>query len=152
VQVEQSDRLFEPPSFTTGQTATFGSAVRLLGYDLDYQPGEESATIRFGWQAVQPPAESYSVFVHMVGQDGAIVSQHDGIPQGDYPLYRWVAGEVVLDEVTIPLPHDLPAGDYRVRVGFYRPETGERLPVEESSGEAGADFIWLDDPIAVRPE
>jgi hypothetical protein len=152
VQVEQSDRLFEPPAFTTDQTATFGDTVRLLGYDLDYQPGEDSATIRFGWQAIQPQAESYSVFVHVVDQDGAIIAQHDGVPQGDYPLYRWVAGEVVLDEVTIPLPRDLPAGFYRVRVGFYRPETGERLPVVESSGEAGADYIWLDDPIIVRPE
>jgi hypothetical protein len=152
VQVEGSDRLFEPPALTTDQTAAFGDVVRLLGYDLDYQPGDESATIRFGWQAIQPPEDSYSVFVHVVDGDGEIVAQHDGLPRGDYPLYRWVSGEVVLDEVTLPLPHDLPAGEYRIRVGFYRPETGERLPVEESSGEAGADFIWLEDLIVVGPE
>jgi hypothetical protein len=152
VQVEGSDRLFEPPALTTDQTAAFGDVVRLLGYDLDYQPGDESATIRFGWQAIQPPEDSYSVFVHVVDGDGEIVAQHDGLPRGDYPLYRWVSGEVVLDEVTLPLPYDLPAGEYRIRVGFYRPETGERLPVEESSREAGADFIWLEDLIVVGPE
>lgn len=151
ITVLQSERLFEAPPLEHEQTADFGGVVRLLGYDLGgpFRAGD-AVPLRLVWQAVAPPEEGYSVFVHVVDEEGAIITQHDGIPRGDYPLYRWVAGEVVPDEVALTLPPDLAAGEYRVRVGFYRPETGERLPVLSSSGEAGADFVWLDAAIEVR--
>jgi hypothetical protein len=36
----------------------------------------------------------------------------------------------------IPLPADLPQGEYRVRAGLYRPDTGERLPLVGAAGDA----------------
>lgn len=151
LMVRQSERLFETPPLDHAQTATFGEVVRLVGYDLSgpFRAGE-TITLRLVWQAISPPQEGYSTFVHVVDGVDTIVAQHDAVPRGDYPLFRWVEGEIVIDDITLILPQDLTEGDYRIRVGFYRPDTGERLPILESSGLAGTDFVWLDTTLRVR--
>jgi len=70
------------------------------------------------------------VFIHLLDATGQIVAQHDGQPRnGAYPTSVWDAGEVVADEHVLDLPADLPTGAYRLRVGWYLPGTGDRLPV-----------------------
>jgi hypothetical protein len=151
VTVHQRDRLFAAPETEHEQAAEFADIVRLVGYDL---PGMavrgETVALRAVWQAIEPPDVSYSVFVHVIDSAGSIVAQHDGIPRGDYSLDRWLPGEVVIDEIPLALPNELTSGEYRIRLGFYLPETGQRLPVYSSSGEAGSDYIVLDAAIVIR--
>jgi hypothetical protein len=147
----QSERLFEPPPMAYEQSANFGERVALLGYDLPDEPATPGGTLslRLVWQLLDETDESYTVFVHLVGPDGGIVAQHDALPRGDYPLYRWLPGEVVPDEIALQLPPDLAPGEYSIRVGFYRPEDGTRLPVVESDGPAGPDYAILATPVRV---
>ena len=68
---------------------------------------------------------------------GNVVAQGDAPPQaGRYPTHWWEPGEVIADQHAIPLPADLPLGDYRVRTGLYWPDTGERLPLAGAVGDA----------------
>jgi hypothetical protein len=63
----------------------------------------------------------------LLDAEGKLVAQHDGPPNaGQSPTSGWLKGDRVLDEHQIPLPADLPAGEYRLIVGLYD-AAGERL-------------------------
>jgi hypothetical protein len=82
------------------------------------------------WQADEPLAERYAVFVHLLDGEGRLVAQQDGEPVGGFrPTTTWLAGEVIHDRVGVLLPTDLAAGEYQLVVGMYHPESGDRLPV-----------------------
>ena len=55
----------------------------------------------------------------------------------------WAPGEYVRDEHRLTLPNDLPAGDYRLIVGMYLPDGGERLRVVDEAGQQVGDHIIL---------
>jgi hypothetical protein len=57
---------------------------------------------------------------------------------GAAPTTTWLPGEIIADAYSLPLPADLPAGEYRLIVGFYNPTTGERLPTT-----LGSNFVEL---------
>ena len=118
----------EPGDIATPVSASFGEQIELLGYDVAQEGG--ALTVTLHWRAQQIPQADYTVFVHLLDTGDEAISQHDGQPQdGAYPTSIWDAGEVVVDEHGLTLPPDLPPGDYGLRVGLYRLETGERLPV-----------------------
>ncbi|NIO70616.1 MAG: hypothetical protein GTN71_16695 [Anaerolineae bacterium] len=116
--------------------ATFGDSISLLGYDLDpaaTRPGE-AFRLRLYWQAREPVGEDYTVFVHLLGEDGQLWGQHDGQPEGGfYPTSFWDEGEVIVDEHEIVLRPDTPPGEYQIVTGLYRLATGERLAVDAGS-------------------
>jgi len=116
--------------------ATFGDSISLLGYDLDpaaIRPGK-ALHLRLYWQAGKPVSEDYTVFVHLLGEDGQLWGQHDSQPEGGfYPTSFWDEGEVIADEHEIVLRPDTPLREYRIVTGLYRLATGERLAVDEGS-------------------
>jgi hypothetical protein len=120
--------------------ATFGDNISLLGYDLEpaaIRPGG-ALHLRLYWQARKPVGEDYTVFVHLLDEDGQLWGQHDGQPEGDfYPTSFWDEGEVIVDEHEIVLKPSTPPGEYQIVTGLYRLATGERLAVD--AGDRGAD-------------
>lgn len=109
----------------TSLSVQFGEGIRLLGYDLDVH---DQIGLVLYWRSEQPVAESYDVFVHVLNEQGEIVAQADSVPvAGLAPTTRWQPGDIIRDGYTIPLPSALPAGEYTLRAGLYRRETGERL-------------------------
>jgi hypothetical protein len=71
-------------------------------------------------------AQDYTVFIHLVDETGQPVAQIDRPPDGR-PTDDWQPGEMIMDSFTIPLPPDLPDGDYTWITGFYYLPTLERL-------------------------
>jgi hypothetical protein len=109
--------------------ASLAGQIELLGYDIT--AGEGGLIVTLHWRSIQPATDDYTVFVHLLDGSGQVVAQHDGQPQGGaYPTSVWDTGEIVLDEHALVLPPDLAQGDYLLRVGLYRLETGRRLPVD----------------------
>ena len=80
-------------------------------------------------------AAPLKIFIHVTNTSGDIVAQWDGLGaawQGWRPQSRlWQIH-------TIPLPADLPTGQYEVTVGIYEPESGARLLTP-----AGQDAVSL---------
>lgn len=119
--------------------AAVGDGIRLAGYDVQpatLRPGE-MLYLQLHWLVDQTPAEDWTVFTHLLQQDGAgnwvQVAGHDGPPGGgSLPTVRWRPGWRVLDEHQLALPAPLAPGIYRLAVGLYTPE-GRRLP-EANSG------------------
>lgn len=129
-----------PPDVTVRQAApqfplakTFGEQITLLGYDRageTAQPGQ----LTFYWRAEMIPTADYTVFVHILDAPGQRVAQVDGPPAGGiYPTSLWNAGEIIRD--VRPLP-ELPPGNYTVKVGLYRLDSGARLPLPGSPDDA----------------
>ena len=111
--------------------ARLGERVRLLGYTLAEEAIQAGDMVRLDlfWQTDEPLAERYSIFVHLVDDEGRLVAQQDSEPMGGFqPTNRWLAKEIVHDRAGVLLPTDLAAGEYHLLVGMYRPESGERLP------------------------
>jgi hypothetical protein len=124
-----------------------GEAIHLLGYDVQPQavrPGE-TVNLTLYWQAVGAPGENYKVFNHLVGADGFLAGQQDGLPGGGAVLSsEWVRGEVVVDRYEIGVQEGSPPGEYVLYTGMYQPDDGLRLPAWD-----GANSRWLNDMIAL---
>jgi len=116
--------------------ARWSNGLRLVGVDGvpgQFTPGEE-VKLRLVWTTDRPPVQDYTVFVHLVGPGGATVAQSDRAPEGGfYPTSGWDVGEQVKDLYSLTLPDELTAGEYQLLVGWYQPESGERLLLEDGS-------------------
>lgn len=103
----------------------FNGEIRLAGWKADQQ-GQQLVVV-LAWQALKTPYDSYTVFVHLLGPTGSIVSQHDSEPRlGQFPTSTWNRGQRVIDPHPVPLTN-LPAGSYRLEVGLYTAGNGRRL-------------------------
>lgn len=130
-----------------------GAQIRLLGYSLaedTVQPGRMVRLTLF-WQAEGGPMlERLAVFAHLSDKQGRLAAQQDSEPDGgSRPTTGWTPGEVIRDPIGILLPPDIQTGEYRLTVGLYRPDTGERLTVFDLSqgvaGETRGDQVYLDE-------
>ena len=109
---------------------------------------EPSERLSLVWQASPQVLTDYTVFVHLVDAAGNRLAGVDGQPP--VPTSQWARDEVVIDERVVPIPDDLPAGDYWLAVGLYHLDTGERLPIFDSSGTVESDGLML--PISLTPD
>ncbi len=81
------------------------------------------------WRCLAPLDADYTVFVQVLGPAGPPVAQSDRPPVAGFrPTSDWQPGEVITDHHGVPLPPDLPPGEYRLIAGLYRADTGARLP------------------------
>lgn len=97
------------------------AAVRLAGFELPVAtvaPGQTLHATLF-WQADAAPAADLLRTVTLVDAAGDPVAAQSAPPGGDaFPTSGWRAGETVRDWVALPLPADLPSGDYTLRAGL----------------------------------
>jgi hypothetical protein len=124
-----------------------GEAVRLLGYDLEPRTvgAGETLHLTLYWKAIDTPDGNYKVFNHLVGADGVLVGQQDGLPGGSAVLTgEWLPGEVVVDRYEIQIQDDATPGEVVLYTGMYRSEDGTRLPAVDGAGQR-----WLNDMIAL---
>ncbi|MCA9945579.1 MAG: glycosyltransferase family 39 protein [Anaerolineales bacterium] len=112
--------------------ARLGSEIRLLGYAFEPKmvaPGD-SVTLTLYWEAAQETAVDYTVFTHLLNEQGELLTQQDSQPQGGiYPTYIWDSGERVADTHTLIIPPDTPDGPATLAIGMYTLATLERLPI-----------------------
>ena len=112
-----------------------GNAVRLVSSQLpqiEYGPGQ-IVPLLLTWEAVAPPAQDATVFIHLVDSSGSILAQRDVRPLDGYlPAPMWSAGQQVADRYGLLLPPDAPPGAYSLYAGMYDSITGQRLRVTPS--------------------
>ncbi|MEZ4590117.1 MAG: glycosyltransferase family 39 protein [Chloroflexota bacterium] len=117
------------PEPTTPVLANFANEIALIGYDLQVE--SDGVRLKTYWQAQRPIEASYTIFVHALDENGALLAQQDALPQGGaYPTAIWAVGEVVVDEAVLPLPPG--AQPAALSIGLYRLETLERLPLADA--------------------
>lgn len=128
VELLAPDPQFGPPDAETLLAVDLGAALTLVGFDSPQVSVGRVLTVPLYWQARQTMAVNYKFFVHLIHVESDVpAAQIDYMAQDwTYPTSQWRAGEVVADVARLPVAH-LPAGSYRVVVGAYDPDTGERL-------------------------
>ena len=132
--IEALPRVFKRPTeMMRAVDASLGEEIRLLGYDLVQEDNDLELTLY--WQAVERPAGYYKAFVHVLHPgSGAVVAQHDAVPRDwTYPTNWWERGEVVSDTIVLSMG-DVPSGKYKLAVGMYEPDVGDRLAVRDEAG------------------
>lgn len=134
------ERLLTMPKVETTVNISLSDQARLVGYSLDKTEITEGDTLNLElvWQAETELTESYRVFVHLLGADGRIVAQSDGLPANwTRPTTGWLPGEFIRDPHNLTLPAKLSPGDYTLVTGLYLPNSSRLQQVN------GRDFIEL---------
>lgn len=125
-----------------------GDAARILAYEVavpdDLQPGSQ-VDVTITWEILRPTDEPYTVFVHLLNPDGAMIAQRDTYTGlGNYPSTYWRPGHIFTETYRVFLPETLyRPDDAIVYVGLYHPVHG-RLPVSGSTGGAEENAVALD--------
>ena len=114
----------------------FENFVSIFGYTWSSNkiyPGD-TLKIRISWKVQNPTQASYTIFAHLLSDDGNIIEQHDGIPvNGSYPTNFWDSNETIVDEKSFTIPDMTPSGQTVLAVGLYDPNTGVRLAIDSNS-------------------
>ncbi len=124
------------------------AGVRLLGWDVgpsgaSLRPGDTLHLVLY-WQALAAMDSSYTVFTHLLSEDGRLGGQQDGIPgNGTLPTTTWLPGEVISDRGDLVLRRDAAPGDYRLAIGLYELASLQREPVLDAQGGVAGDQVWL---------
>lgn len=117
--------------FQPGAAGESAPQIMILAYEV-MSPTEitPTLTLTLTWQAVAPVAGDYTVFVHALNSDGSKAAQRDTRPcNGECPTSAWIPGEIVIDRYELDLGQGAAADPYRLAVGLYLLETGERAAV-----------------------
>ena len=135
----------DPPTPPAGAVYRFADGFTLSGVDLpDSAEAGGTLPLDFWWQTGADVSGDFSQFVHLIQAGGEDYFGYDGPPfGGSFPTADWPAGMQAVDHWQVPLPDDLPPGEYEVHTGMYSPNTGERLAVTDAEGAAVQDFSIL---------
>ncbi|MBN1992332.1 MAG: hypothetical protein JW953_06480 [Anaerolineae bacterium] len=118
-----------------------GDSLILRGFQVDsavVRRGQD-LTLKVYWQSDAPLTKNYTVFTQLLDKQGQLAAGWDSQPLGGYfPTSQWPVNEIVSDVVHLPLPPDLPSGDYTLLTGMYLLDTLERLQQPD-----GFDYIVL---------
>ena len=114
----------------------FGDRVHLCGYTISrsalYPPGTIRATLY--WEVDRPVARPAYSFVHLVGTRFSppigypVFDQQDKEAPGLHPLTQWLPGRLYEDTYELHVPAGLSAAQYQLEIGWWEPDTGQRLP------------------------
>ncbi len=149
VTITGADVLYDRPAVGNAADVSFEQGIALIGYDLPPETvtiaGAVAITLYWRSDSGAIPI-GYTVFVHLLGEDGSLIAQHDSPPaNGQRPADEWLPGEYIID------PHELVwreldyRGAARIAVGLYDPATGRRLLTAD-----GSDSYRL--PLTIRVE
>ena len=125
------------PSMDVTVDIPFEQGVVLAGFSGAEGVAGETVPLRLYWRAAAAPDKQYTVFMHLLDQNGERIVGADAPPVGNYyPTSLWQAGDIIDDDHWLPLPADLAAGEYQVVVGLYDPVSGVRLQRIDGAGDS----------------
>jgi hypothetical protein len=102
----------------------------LLGYDLATSAG--GIDLILYWESLTQTPTDWNTFVHLRNAAAETVAQKDGPTGGGrYPTSLWDAGEVIEEEISLPLA-EVERGNYQLVIGLYDLATGQRLTVPDN--------------------
>ena len=121
--------------------AGFGGTTTLLGYEIP-EPAEAGSDLplRLYWRVDSVPAADYQPFIQLEDNQGHRWSQVEAFA---YPAEQWRPGEIIIQQVEVPIPSGAPPGDYRLRVGLFDQATADRAPRLDEDGNYAGDAVLI---------
>ncbi len=131
----------------------FGNIVQLIGYDVlktdDNPPpstaggnsSESKASVTLYWQVLNKPDRGdYATFAQLRDAEGFAWGAGGSF---DYPSEQWTPGEIIVNRIDVPIEAGAPPGDYELRVGWFSPETQQRINIVAPNGGFGGTVAQL---------
>lgn len=115
-----------------GETAVFANTLQYLGIQPLWQDNAaltKPLTLLTFWRVQTPPAHDLKLFIHILNEQGDLVTQYDGL---DVQSRGLLPGDEIVQHHTFTLPLDLPPGEYSFRLGVYDAQTLQRLTISSS--------------------
>ncbi len=145
-----------PPEYTIEHPLHYrlGDQIALVGYEMEGEVFNVGCLrLTLYWQALADMGEDYTVFLHLIDEQGQTVAQGDSQPRNShYPTSFWSEGEIIEDEHSACYRRDLEPESYHVVTGVYLVETMQRLPAFDAHGNRIAnDQIVLQHLQTVSP-
>jgi hypothetical protein len=134
--------LTAPPSITpqVKMEVDFGNIVRLMGYDIEPSTSLTSSVTLY-WQVLNKPDRGdYATFAQLRDRWGFEWGKGGSF---DYPSEQWTPGEIIVNRIDVPIAGGAPPGDYELRVGWFSPETQQRLNIVTPDGGFGGTVAQL---------
>ncbi len=129
----------------TTTLATIGDLFRLRDYRLITSPIRgENLRIRLLWEPLGPTRDDWVIATYLLDSARQIRAQEDRQPcDGSYPTSHWQSTDLISDDRVLPIPADLPAGEYQLAIAVYRLGDNTRLPVRGSLNQPLDDMLSL---------
>ncbi len=111
-------------------------ALTFLGYTSSGdspRPGQ-TVEVETWWRVESLPERPLSIMLHLTGPGGVPVVVGDGL---GVPVEQWQVGDIIVQRHLLPIPADVPPGEYVPTTGVYWLDTLERWPVEINGTPAG---------------
>ena len=126
--------------------ARFGESFVLTGVDMPASAARsQSLPIAFSWRADAAGKGDFIQFLHLFHEESGAWHVYDQQPLGArLPTRVWYAGLSDSQTWQLPLPADMPPGQYQVFTGLYRHSDQQRLPAAQPDGSP-----WPDDRLPV---
>jgi 4-amino-4-deoxy-L-arabinose transferase-like glycosyltransferase len=125
----------------------FGNIVELIGYDVEpVHPSTslhsaQDASVTLYWRVLNTPDRGdYSTFAQLRDAHGFEWGKGGSF---DYPSEQWTPGEIVVNRIDVPISAGAPPGDYELRVGWFSPETQQRINIVAPDGGFGGTVARL---------
>jgi 4-amino-4-deoxy-L-arabinose transferase-like glycosyltransferase len=130
----------------------FGNIVELIGYDVERPERStaesKDASVTLYWRVMNKPDRGdYSTFAQLRDAWGFEWGKGGSF---DYPSEQWAPGEIIVNRIDVPIAAGAPPGDYELRVGWFSPETNQRLNVVAPDDGFGGTVARLS-PIPINP-
>jgi hypothetical protein len=126
-----------------------GSPTRTAPWSesLVVRPGE-SIELRIKWRALHPVESSYTVFVHLLNSENALIVSKDYTPLGGaWPTMlwfpKWLAGQSAVDPYALTIPAEAAPGEYYIEIGLYGLRSVVRVPAFDAAGNLAGDRFVL---------
>lgn len=126
----------------------FGDRFAFLGAEIPtgaVVAGDIARVITY-WEAKGGDNEPVVAFAHVTSDGQDIWGQYDGLEVRPDSLQP---GDRFAHVYTISLSPETPQGVYHMQIGFYHPDTLERVPIRTSETET-ADRVWIAELVVRR--
>jgi hypothetical protein len=129
------NHVFTPPSIPDPVNADFAGVGTLVGVQEPAdKPLAEPLHITLVWKAATTSETTYTVFVHLLDQNGQVVAQDDSPPVGgSRPTTSWIAGEYIVDDHALHFNRSAYNGPSTLEIGLYDPSTAKRVLLSDGS-------------------
>lgn len=132
--------------------ARLGNVADLLSAEVEVPAATPGSNVRLRlvYRALGGLTTDLKEFVHLYSPELGLAGQVDTTPgAGLNPTSSWQSGEIVVEELVIPVSSEAAPGTYSLLVGYYDPVTGERVYVRTRDGREPPDRTVDVEPIAI---
>jgi len=128
--------------------ATVGDLAQIEGVALpaSAQAGT-SIDVQEYFHTLKQDTPDLRAFLHLVDAQGNLWAQADNL---GYYAEDWQPGDAAINSQTLQLPAYAPPVPMTLLFGFYRPSTGQQLPIRDAAGQAAGTELKIG-AILVQP-